>query len=212
MRALGKWREAALRQRAKLGLSPPAPPSGDGHEGADPTPPPSPPPSDDHEQAQAHDRQYHTRSRSEPPKKLPGKQTSSWVQWWNRGRRGKPSASPNDDMDSDEFIANTNTSQDKLERPTLHEMPSAPLQNVSIFSRFYMQFGLTSEGQTTVVSPAEPTPLKLMKEMLPAESAPALPSTPVQSPVKDTVVVAAPLTKRKFAKTLRLTSEQLVCR
>jgi hypothetical protein len=51
------------------------------------------------------------------------------------------------------------------------------------------------------------------REIPAAESAPALPSTPVQGPIRDTPLPtpdpATPI-KRKFAKTLRLTSEQLV--
>jgi phosphatidate phosphatase LPIN len=60
--------------------------------------------------------------------------------------------------------------------------------------------------------------MNTVKDISLAESAPALPSTPVQLPVKDVINVPTPaspeepMAKRKFAKTLRLTSEQLVCR
>lgn len=194
MRALGKWRDTALLQRAKPGIPVSAPPSDDHHADAEP----SPHSSDLHEQV--HDRQHHTRSKSEPPEKPPGKRTSSWVQWWNRGRRGKPSAALNNNIDTDERNDKTSPSQGKVERPTLRGTASAPLQ----------------DGQATMAPPAElKFEMKRMRENLLSQSAPALPSTPVQTPAKDTAVAPilvsseAPSAKRKFAKTLRLTSEQL---
>jgi phosphatidate phosphatase LPIN len=111
-------------------------------------------------------------------------------------------------MDSDERNENSNTSR---------EMASAPLQEVSGFL-VSKGFGLTFTFQVTVVPPAElKLDVKLTKEIPPAQSAPALPSTPIQIPVKDAILAQTPIpseastAKRKFAKTLRLTSEQLVC-
>jgi phosphatidate phosphatase LPIN len=59
--------------------------------------------------------------------------------------------------------------------------------------------------------------MRLSKEIPTAESAPALPSTPVVNSMDDvsqgSALEAHPetyLVKRKFAKTLRLTSDQLV--
>lgn len=214
MRALGKWRDTALLQRAKPGIPVSAPPSDDHHADAEP----SPHSSDLHEQV--HDRQHHTRSKSEPPEKPPGKRTSSWVQWWNRGRRGKPSAALNNNIDTDERNDKTSPSQGKVERPTLRGTASAPLQDVSVLSNSYKRIGLTStfQGQATMAPPAElKFEMKRMRENLLSQSAPALPSTPVQTPAKDTAIAPilvsseAPSAKRKFAKTLRLTSEQLVC-
>lgn len=135
MRALVTWRESALRQRAKPGFSPSGYLTHDDRGDIEPSPPPSPPVGQ-HEQV--HDRQHHTRSKSEPPEKLPGKRTSSWVQWWNRGRRGKPNVPPDDDLDNND---KTSTSGGKVDRPPLREMSSAPVREVRSFSKLHEQFG-----------------------------------------------------------------------
>lgn len=123
MRELGTWRDAALRQRAKSVFSLA---EGDGA-ATEHTPPPSTPSSTEYEQT--YDRQHHARSKSEPPEKPSGKRTSSWAQWWNRGRRGKPSTSSDGGVDGD----STTTSQDKADRSALLGAASAPLHEVRVF-------------------------------------------------------------------------------
>ncbi|KAF9031796.1 LNS2-domain-containing protein [Hymenopellis radicata] len=82
-----------------------------------------------------------------------------------------------------------NAKKAKTDRPALKESVSAPLED---------------ETKDTPHRPPQ------LKDFPPADSAPALPSTPIQKPVEvppsiNTAVVPG----KKFAKTLRLTSDQL---
>ncbi|PBL02970.1 LNS2-domain-containing protein [Armillaria gallica] len=67
------------------------------------------------------------------------------------------------------------------------------------------------ELRESVSVPLESTPPPHLKDIPPAESAPALPSTPLQKPVQDAPAPVPVIEKpdHKFAKTLRLTSDQL---
>ncbi|KAF9464839.1 Lipin/Ned1/Smp2-domain-containing protein [Collybia nuda] len=188
MYALVGWRNAALQHRI---TSRPISLSFENHlEGAASSSPPS-----TEENEQASDRIHHTRSKSEPPEKLPGKPTSSsWVQWWSRSRQITPSIAPSSDVERDKALETTIS---RNERPVLRGTASAPLQNGAAPPSSRAQYSDTETGSRVI--PA-------------ADSAPALPSTPVQGPVT-TVPSATPVPKiprgRKFAKTLRLTSDQL---
>jgi hypothetical protein len=214
MRALSTWRDTALRQQhEKPAYSPLFPLDSDSRDSADPSLPPSPPSTD--LQEQSHDRQHHTRSKSEPPEKPAGKRTSSWAQWWSRGRHAKPSVSDDKDLND--------TTKVSLERPVLRERASEPVQDVSVCYESHVLSELTvRQPQEPFMNRApgeiEALETRIVQDIPHAESAPALPSTPVQLPVKEAIAVSTPnsleepMGKRKFAKTLRLTSEQLVCR
>ncbi|KAG6850907.1 hypothetical protein H0H93_006733 [Arthromyces matolae] len=134
------------------------------------------------EDEQQHEERHHQRSKSEPPEKVQGKPTSSsWVRWWNRSsKKAVPKI-------LDEELASSQT-----ERPVVRGTSSAPASNVVAAPEFLRS------------SP---------KDIPPAESAPALPSTPVQPPAKtiapaDLPTIPPPVSKR-YAKTLRLSSDQL---
>ncbi|GLB34082.1 putative LNS2 [Lyophyllum shimeji] len=186
MRSLVVWRSATLRQKAQEAPSrPPSPLSDEEPEGVRPR---SPPLSDEQQPEERH----HHRSKSEPPEKPQGKPTSSsWVQWWSRSGRKKK------DAEKEEIDAAAPSA--KNERPGLRGTASAPPDGV----------------------PSPPTvafdPKKIARDIPPSESAPAYPSTPVQAPVEAPVKATpaaahthpAPAVSRKFAKTLRLTSDQL---
>ncbi|KAG6830151.1 hypothetical protein H0H87_008994 [Tephrocybe sp. NHM501043] len=142
----------------------------------------SPPSSSDEHQPEE---RHHHRSKSEPPEKAKGKPTAtSWVKWWRRSSRKT-------EIEEEEL---EQAPALKTERPSMRETTSAPLSKVT--------------------APEIPKDLKrVSRDIPPAESAPAYPSTPVQEPVKAPVVptMASPPVSRKYAKTLRLTSDQLVC-
>ncbi|KAG6854354.1 hypothetical protein C0991_007859 [Blastosporella zonata] len=142
---------------------------------------PSPPPSSDEQSEERH----HHRSKSEPPEKVQGKPTStSWVKWWSRSGQKKETKEVEELEQAPALMT---------ERPGIRGTNSAPLEMV--------------EGRS-----AQHVDLKrLSRDIPPAESAPAYPSTPVQGPTKTPAVAAAasPPVSRKFAKTLRLTSDQL---
>jgi phosphatidate phosphatase LPIN len=126
MDALAGWRDAALLQRAvevtstsprlfeeeKTSLSP-LPHSSD---------------------EQAYDRQHH-RSKSEPPENPPGERPSSWVQWWSRGRRGKPTLSP----ESDASGQGTNDSENEAQRPATRGVSLVSSPDVSLYTAIYTQ-------------------------------------------------------------------------
>ncbi|KAF8076685.1 nuclear elongation and deformation protein 1 [Lyophyllum atratum] len=180
MRALVHWRDATLQQTAQDLPSRPASPVSDEEVEERLL---SPAPSSDEQPEERH----HHRSKSEPPEKPQGKPTSSsWVHWWNRSGRKKTEAEKKDA----DILAAPGV---KSERPGLRGTASAPLDGVM---------------PPDVVSFE---PKRVSREIPPAESAPAYPSTPVQPPAKITPVVApvSPAVSRKFAKTLRLTSDQL---
>ncbi|KAG6910120.1 hypothetical protein DXG01_012879 [Tephrocybe rancida] len=180
MQALVVWRDATLRQKAQQPSSRPTSPVSDGE--ANDTRPVSPPSSSDEQPEERH----HHRSKSEPPEKAQGKPTStSWVKWWSRSGQRKE-AKKEENLEQAPAL--------KSERPSLRGTISAPLEKA-------------------MPAPGKPADLKrVSREIPPAESAPAYPSTPVQGPVKvPTVadVASPPVSPRKFAKTLRLTSDQL---
>ncbi|KAF5387989.1 hypothetical protein D9615_000643 [Tricholomella constricta] len=183
MRALVLWRDAALQQKAQEQPSRPTSPLSD--EETDHARPITPPSSDE----QPEERQHH-RSKSEPPEKPQRKPTSSsWTQWWSRSSHTHTVIASGKE---DGGISAAHTA--KSERPGLRGTASAPLGNG--------------------VAPPNGEPFVLEKptrEVPSAESAPAYPSTPVQGPVKTSSVAApaSPETERKYAKTLRLTSDQL---
>ncbi|KAG6861570.1 hypothetical protein C0995_014866 [Termitomyces sp. Mi166 len=141
----------------------------------------SPPLTSDEQQPE--DRHHH-RSKSEPPEEAQRKPTSSsWVRWWSRS--SKKSIAPN--QEEPEKVPPV-----KNERPGIRESFSAPTENKA---------SVSSEDIK-----------RSSREIPPAESAPAYPSTPVQAPVETPVSVpttAPPPASRKFAKTLRLSSDQL---
>ncbi|KAJ4479152.1 nuclear elongation and deformation protein 1 [Lentinula aciculospora] len=130
------------------------------------------------------------RSRSEPPEamkeisaggpKSPPPTSSSWVQWWRRSR--KPTNDPS--------FTIAGGASDQLARPELKEAFSAP------------------SGVTAIKLLEVPTP----PDELIRGSAPALPSTPVQKPSTEfehTPTASTTSSPKKYAKTLRLTSDQL---
>ncbi|KAJ3836453.1 nuclear elongation and deformation protein 1 [Lentinula raphanica] len=127
------------------------------------------------------------RSKSEPPESIkelttvkpPPPTSSSWVQWWRRSRKST-------NVSSTTIAENVS---EKLTRPELKEASTAP--NGVIPNKFIAEV---------------PTPL----DELTRGSAPALPSTPVQKPSSEpTPAVSATSSPKKYAKTLRLTSDQL---
>ncbi|KAH0587899.1 hypothetical protein H2248_006651 [Termitomyces sp. 'cryptogamus'] len=123
---------------------------------------------------------YHHRSRSEPPEEAQGKpMSSSWVRWWSRSKK---TVAP---------------SQQQLEKvpPVKNEPLSSPASTAN---------KTTAPDQDVKRS---------SREIPPADSAPAYPSTPVQAPPAKTpaptAISAPPPASRKFAKSLRLSSDQL---
>ncbi|KAJ7126377.1 nuclear elongation and deformation protein 1 [Mycena crocata] len=163
MDALVLWRNALVQQTTNgIPLRPTSPASDEEDAKSVPDTP-----TEDEEQ-----RQRYTRSKSEPPEQATnGKPTSSsWVQWWNRSKRGKTEGPTIND-----------------ERPHLPWVSSAP-----------------NNSETKL-----PIPKRASSEIPPADSAPA-PSTPIQRPTQAPPQPSPEGTgKRKFAKTLRLTSDQL---
>ncbi|KAG6832181.1 hypothetical protein H0H92_004913 [Tricholoma furcatifolium] len=139
----------------------------------------SPPPSSDEQPPE--EERYHYRSKSEPPEKVQGKPptSTSWVRWWSRS--GKKT-------DTKEENVLEQAPAMKTERPIPQKAISVPFEK-----------------------DANGFDLKKSKDIPPAESAPAYPSTPVQIPVKTPTPAFAtsPQTARRYAKTLRLTSDQL---
>ncbi|KAL0950260.1 hypothetical protein HGRIS_010241 [Hohenbuehelia grisea] len=155
---------------------------------------------------------HHDRARSEPPEEAlatvpsPGRKptSSSWVRWWSLSRSKTVAAATE--------VKNQTAGAPIVpgERPVMRGTTSEPVD-------------LTTEKDVM-------TPKKMRSDIPPAESAPALPSTPVQeipmpdplnatptaSPEKlqdssdqDVEDGASTPKRRKFAKTLRLTSDQL---
>ncbi|KAF8897778.1 Lipin/Ned1/Smp2-domain-containing protein [Infundibulicybe gibba] len=133
--------------------------------------------------AQPDERQTHNRSKSEPPEKMLTNNNSS----------GKPTSLSWVQWWSRSRRNNSDAAKTKSDRPGLRGTASAPL---------------TGNSTPREIASAE---RRVMKEILPAESAPALPSTPIQKPVDlhHTPPRDALSAKRRFAKTLRLTSDQL---
>ncbi|KAG5639717.1 hypothetical protein H0H81_005900 [Sphagnurus paluster] len=182
MNALLIWRDAALQFKAQQPPSHPTSPLSD--EESNNVQSPSPPPSSDEqpdEQPDVQEDRLHHRSKSEPPEKPQGKpSSSSWSQWWSRSSR------KSNDVEKQDPAAPVL----QTERPALRGTTSAPLGN------------------------GAPLPVankRASKEIPPSESAPAYPSTPVQAPVNATTTAPAPASseRRRYAKTLRLTSDQL---
>ncbi|KAG5648821.1 hypothetical protein DXG03_000170 [Asterophora parasitica] len=185
MHALIVWREAARQQKAQEQLSRPTSPLSD-EEAEQPMTPPS-------DEQQTEERHHH-RSKSEPPEKAQGKSSSSsWTQWWSRSSQKTRNQAENEAGKEDRDLASAPAMKSE-QRPGLRGVASAPLGNGAV---------VPPDGEPFNIE--RPT-----REVPPAESAPAYPSTPVQGPVKTSVPTpASPETGRRFAKTLRLTSDQL---
>lgn len=114
--------------------------------------------------------------------------SSSWVRWWNRSR--KDSTTPKTE-----------------DRPTLKGTASAPL-NSELTVCYNLPFPgvLLNDGQSTPSRPPR------MKDIGPTESAPVLPSTTLPKPPAEEshTVEGVGEAGKRYAKTLRLTSDQLV--
>ncbi|KAL4264491.1 lipin family protein [Pleurotus pulmonarius] len=191
--ALSLWRQAALQESASRFPPRPISPVSDEEEGdedsarfSERTPLTTSP-----------ERKHHDRAKSEPPETGLSPPTSrkptssSWVRWWSLSRTVTNDPTPTSSHSG---------------RPEIRESSSAPPE---------------PEVHSPPVSAGKPA-----KKILPAESAPALPSTPVQEPPTDPFLKAltpknlaladSAITssqsvnkRRKFVKTLRLTSDQL---
>ncbi|KAJ3904324.1 nuclear elongation and deformation protein 1 [Lentinula edodes] len=129
------------------------------------------------------------RSKSEPPEEMKGPSlggvksppptSSLWAQWWRRSRKSTNVPS----------AANPEGSSDKIARPEMKESFTAP----------------------SGVPVSKPLEVPVLPDELITGSAPALPSTPVHQ--SSTELERTPTftdsSSRKYAKTLRLTSDQL---
>ncbi|KAJ8698808.1 lipin Ned1 [Pleurotus ostreatus] len=193
--ALSLWRQAALQESASRFPPRPISPVSDEEEDEEDSPP------DFSEQTPplttSPERKHHDRAKSEPPETglappISRKPTSSsWVRWWSLSRTVTNDPTPTGPQGG---------------RPEIRESSSAPPE--------------------PEVQPSSVSVEKSSKKILPAESAPALPSTPVQDPptdpflktltpknlaLADSAITSSQSVKkrRKFVKTLRLTSDQL---
>ncbi|KAJ4496837.1 Lipin/Ned1/Smp2-domain-containing protein [Lentinula lateritia] len=129
------------------------------------------------------------RSKSEPPEEMKGPSlggvksppptSSSWAQWWRRSRKSTNVPS----------ATNSEGSSDKIARPEMKEAFTAP----------------------SGVPVSKLLEVPVLRDELITGSAPALPSTPVHqsSTEPERTPAFTDSSSRKYAKTLRLTSDQL---
>lgn len=176
------------------------------------------------------DHKYHGRSKSEPPSEFEKRQaeeddkkatmdstghnqgqgsvkkptSSSWVQWWSRSRQTKVLASGNA----------------QVLDPVCFLPPKDPF-SLTVFPQAH-----DSSTASLPLPPKQQPPLDEKSKALPSNfvKTSSAPSTPVQlaadgprlpeqetTPTRPAALPTKPAPNKRFAKTLRLTSDQLVC-
>jgi phosphatidate phosphatase LPIN len=229
MDALVLWRNSSLQKRA----------SGDTLRPVSPPPPLSETSVTDlqreeqqfiDDRSTREDHKYHGRSKSEPPSELEKRQaaeddkkatmdltghnqgqgsvkkptSSSWVQWWSRSRQTKVLASGNAQvLDPVRFLPPKDpfslTVFPQARDSSTASLPLPPKQQPPLDEK-----SKASPSNLVKTSSAPSTPVQL------AADAPQLPEQET-TPTRPAAPPAKPAPNKRFAKTLRLTSDQLVC-